>query len=236
MKQLITIAYPPTYPPAKKAFIASIEWSQIMEVDRLVKWFDSGIQPETIVDSIEEIVSTRLDQRNEKTIMFGEATTKNLHASDYLYSIAPHVPKGLISNYNLLEIKNLAANFSDNLASFLIFESRLNSYDARSDYCFAVSSKNGEREILKNLIKSGNLPEKFLKQSEWKQIGNFAKSWADPKSVLFDNIIGLWFEFDTAITTTEAPAVFSSNQHQTILYLEMQLHNILGLQKQHFLY
>ena len=177
-----------------------------MGANKMFKEFDSVIQPKDIIDPIEEIITNRLEQRNEKTIKFGEITTKNLHVSDYLFSAAPHIPQTLISNQNLFEIQNLANNFTENLTSFLIFESMLNSYDARSDYCFAVSSKNGEREILANFIKSGHLADKFLKQSEWKQLGNFARSWTDPNSILYDNVIGLWFEFDTASILPDAPA------------------------------
>ena len=125
---------------------------------------------------------------------------------DYLDFIEKYVPENLISQNNFSQLKTIAGNFSDNLTSFLIFESRLDSYDGRSDFCFAVSSKNGEREILSNFIKSGNLPNSFLKQDEWKQLGNFAESWADPKSILYDSILGLWFEFDTASSISDAPA------------------------------
>ena len=177
-----------------------------MGVSKVFREFDSIIQPKSIIDPIQEIINDRLEQRNEKTTMFGEIKTKNLHVSDYLYSVAPHMPQTLISNQNLNEIRTLSNNFTGNLTSFLIFESRLNSYNARSDYCFAVSSKNGERENLADLIKSGHLSEKFLKQSEWKQLGDFAKSWADPKSILYENVKGLWFEFDTASKISDAPA------------------------------
>jgi hypothetical protein len=176
-----------------------------MGVNKVLRESDSIIQPESIIDPIQEIINDRLEQRNEKTTIFEDIKTKNLQISDYLYSVASHIPQTLISNQNLNEIRTLSNNFTGNLTSFLIFESRLNSYNARSDYCFAVSSKNGEREVLKDLIKGKNLPYAFLNQSEWKQLGDFAESWTDTKSILYDSIIGLWFEFDTASTIIDAP-------------------------------
>lgn len=146
----------------------------------------------------------------ETSRIFKELLSEELKPSDYITLVESYIPKELISSTCLGEIKNLASNFSENMSSFLIFESRLKSFDAKSDYCFAVSSKNGEREILADLIKSGHLVDKFSKQSEWIQLGNFVKNWIDPKSIIYDNVIGLWFEFDTAgeISNAPTPSIF----------------------------
>ncbi len=116
----------------------------------------------------------------------------------------------MISDNNLVKIKKLSDKLSDEITSFLIFESRLNSYEAKSDFCFAVSSNNGEREILYDSIKNKRLPPTFLEKTEWKQLGNFTEKWVNPKSMLYDSIIGLWFEFDTAsnISDNPAPSIF----------------------------
>jgi len=137
-------------------------------------------------------------------------SSRNLEPTDYLHLIESHLPKELISPQNFIEIKALASNFSGNLTSFQIFESRLNSYKTKADYCFAISYKNEERETLLNLIKNNSLPKHLLEQSEWKQVGNFVKSWADQKSILYDNVLGIWFEFDTAssISDTPIPSIF----------------------------
>ena len=131
-------------------------------------------------------------------------------AVDYLHFIEQYIPKELISHQNFSQLTDLANILSGNLTSFLIFESRLGTSDARSDYCFAVSSMNGEREHLKNLIKSRTFPETLLNQSEWQQIENFATVWADFDSVLNNKIRGIWFEFDTATSSSETlvPSVF----------------------------
>ena len=127
------------------------------------------------------------------------------HPYDYLNLIEPHMPKELLSKKNYSEIKNVANYFKHNLTSFFGFETKLNSADARSDYLFAISSKKGERESLVNIIKNNHLPESFRNQPEWQQVGNFAESWANPKSVLYNNVLGMWFEFDTSGSPSEIP-------------------------------
>ena len=141
----------------------------------------------------------------EKNIQNRDSSLKYLHAVDYLHLIESHIPGELVSSKNFDEIKNLANHFTGGLTSFFGFESRLSDSKARSDYLFAVSSMKGEREALLNLIKNGNLPKPFHNKSEWKQICNFATAWADSKSILHDNVLGLWFEFDTSSHSSEMP-------------------------------
>ncbi len=180
-------------------------WVQSMGVDKLIKGFDSEIQPESIVDSIPEDLPAQLDKGNEKTIMFEEYPTKDLHPSDYLSTIAPHISEEIISSKNFAEIKSLAQHLKGNLTSFFGFESRLTSTNARSDYLIAVSSQKGERDSLLNLIKNGELPSRFLDKQEWRNVGTFTENWADPASILYNNVLGLWLEFDTADESIETP-------------------------------
>lgn len=177
-----------------------------MGEDRVNSEFNSEITPEYIKDSITDLSNLREKLQTEIKKIGEFSSIKLTHASEYISSVAKYMPRNLISNQYLMKMKSLADNFTDDLTSFLIFESRLNSYDAKSDYCFAVSSKNGEREILADHFKNKTLPEPFLKQSEWQQLGDFVNSWTDPKSILYDSITGIWFEFDTASESSNAPA------------------------------
>ena len=129
---------------------------------------------------------------------------------DYLDFIEKYVPEDLISQNNFSQLKNLAGNFAGGLTSFFGFESCLDSPEPQTDYLIAISSEKGERDALVNLIKNRNLPEVFHDQSEWKQVSNFALKWADPKSKLYNNVLGLWFEFDMASSSSEfaIPGVF----------------------------
>jgi len=181
-----------------------------MGQDKLNTEFNSDSTPESIKNSISVSSDLRKELQTEIKKIGGFSSISLPYASEYILSVAKYMPKDLISNQHLMNIKILADNFTDNLTSFLIFESRLNSYDAKSDYCFAVSSKSGEREILSDQFKNKTLPESFLKQSEWQQLGEFVNSWTDPKSILYDSIIGIWFEFDTAseISNDPAPSIF----------------------------
>lgn len=128
-----------------------------------------------------------------------------LQPIDYLLSVEPYVTTELISQKNYAQIKQLADQFTGGITSFFGFESRLNSPDARSDYLFAVSARRGEREALASLFQNGSLPEAFFQQPEWQQVRKLALTWADPHSILYNNVLGLWFEFDTAESSPETP-------------------------------
>ena len=132
-------------------------------------------------------------------------SSRILQPVDYLLLVEPYIAKELISRKNYAEIKQLADQFTGGITSFFGFETRLNSLDARSDYLFAVSSKKGEREALANLLQNGGLSQRFLQKSEWQHVKDFVLSWVDPKSILYDNVLGLWFEFDTAKSFSETP-------------------------------
>ena len=97
---------------------------------------------------MEENISNRLKPQPENTKMYKDSTLKFSRASDYLCSIASHIPDELISTQNFAEIKNIADKLRGGLTSFFGFESRLTSTNARSDYLVAVSSMKSEREDL----------------------------------------------------------------------------------------
>jgi hypothetical protein len=141
----------------------------------------------------------------QETIQLHKPSLKNLNAVQYLSSVEGFVPKNLISAQNYSEMKNLASHFTGGITSFFGFESRLGSSDARADYLFAVSSRKGEREALAALIKNKQLPEEFLSKPEWQKASQFVLEWANPLSILYNNVLGLWFEFDMAENSTETP-------------------------------
>lgn len=140
-----------------------------------------------------------------ETIQLRKPSLKNLTAVQYLSSVESNIPDELISAQNFTEMKKLASHFSRGVTSFFGFESRLNSSDARADYLFAVSSQKGEREALANLIRSGELPEEFMNKPEWQNACKFVLEWVNPDSILYNNVLGLWFEFDMMENSSETP-------------------------------
>ncbi|MEF8848259.1 MAG: hypothetical protein V5A68_03910 [Candidatus Thermoplasmatota archaeon] len=183
-----------------------------MGADKMTKGLqniDSSINPTlsrgmTPTEKLKEESISNFDQPQKTRMLLNEAS-RDLHPYHYLSMVEPHLSSKLISDESLSKIKKLGRHFQDNITSFLIFETRLKSDEAKSDYCFAVSSRNGEREKLLNLLNNGHLPDAFLEKDEWKQLNNFVKSWAHPKSLLYNNVLGLWFEFDTASSIPRAP-------------------------------
>jgi hypothetical protein len=124
---------------------------------------------------------------------------------DYLNHIESSIPKGLISQQNYDEIKTLASFFKANITSFFGFETRLHKNDGKVDYLFAISKKNNEREELLRLFEDNKLPSEFMKHEKWKQIKKLVQTWSDKSSILYDKVLGLWFEFDTASESKEIP-------------------------------
>lgn len=102
-------------------------------------------------------------------------------------------------------MQRLASFFSASITSFFGFESRLTSTKAQADYLFAVSSLREERDALANLIRKKAFPEKFLNIPEWHNICRFVLEWADPDSLVYQNILGMWFEFDMVENSSETP-------------------------------
>jgi len=144
-----------------------------------------------------------------ETIHLRKPSLKNLTAVQYLSSVESNIPDVLISAQNFTEMKKLASHLTGGITSFFGFESHLNSSDARADFLFAVSSKRGEREALAQVFTNGSLPKEFRSMKEWQNVGKLAAAWADPSSVLYDKVIGLWFEFDTAVSSeTSVPSIF----------------------------
>ena len=168
-----------------------------------------SIKPTEQIEDFREIkiedIRNFSEKQDPQTIMFSKPSTHVFHSTDFLLTVAPNISEDLISTQNLTEIQNLAQHLKGGITSFFGFEFRLTSTKARSDYLIAVSSQKGEREALVNTIKNGNLPKKFLQQKEWHQVRKLTEQWADPKSILHKNILGLWLEFDTAKEDIKTP-------------------------------
>jgi hypothetical protein len=145
-----------------------------------------------------------------ETVRLRIPSLKNLTPAQYLTSLEPFLPKGLIAAQNYTEIRKLASYFTPGVTSFFGFETRLGTPDACADYLFAVSSKKEEREALVNFLQNENEATQLLQRQEWRHIRDFAITWADPASELYTNVLGLWLEFDTANSShdTPVPCVF----------------------------
>ncbi|MFO7677027.1 MAG: hypothetical protein R6V50_01395 [Thermoplasmatota archaeon] len=136
---------------------------------------------------------------------------QNIQPKDYLDIVSSNIPKELISEDNYEEIKNIADNFRGSLTSFFGFETSLMDSQPRSDYLFAISSKFNEREELLTILERNGLPESLLKKRVWTNVKTFTKKWAEKDTIINNNILGLWFEFDAANTERDAeiPGIFT---------------------------
>jgi hypothetical protein len=178
---------------------------------RMNRFGEYGFTTEGDISSFGEL--TRFQNRNKfivETVTIRKPSMKRLHTVDYLSSLQPHIPKELISSDNYSEMLHLASSFKGPMTSFFGFETRLNAPEAKADYLFAISSLKNERETLATLIKNKSLPDEFLRRSEWQNISNFIREWANPQSILYHHILGMWFEFDITECSSEpiVPCIF----------------------------
>ena len=151
-----------------------------------------------------EDIRTFSEESSKQTVMFTKPSYNIFHPTDFLLTVAPNISRDLISSQNFNEIQNLAKYLKEGVTSFFGFEFHLASSKARSDYLVAVSSQKKEREALLNAI--DNLPENLSQQKEWQQVRKLTEQWANPNSILHNNILGLWLEFDTSNEDLGIPA------------------------------
>lgn len=174
------------------------------ETGKIQYGFEPSQHVGSIVDQVKHLRSMKKPSGFHRACVSEHGSTVP-HITTYLHTIEPHISTDLISLDNYSEIKKLAGIFTGDLTSFFGFETRLHSDLNRSDYLFAVSSKNGERERLHHLLHSGTIPDHYFSHPAWQRIRSLVDLWADPQSALHHNIKGLWFEFDTAQTDQEIP-------------------------------
>jgi len=125
--------------------------------------------------------------------------------NDYLNQIKNHIPNEIISTDNYGEIQELAEYFNNNITSFFGFETNLIDNISKSDYLFAVSSKNGEREELLNILQNNSFSERINHTHSWRNIKKFTEQWSEPNTIINENVLGLWFEFDTSKSFSSLP-------------------------------
>lgn len=181
-----------------------IGWNKKMGVNIVFKSFDPGISFNDMIIageiSLEEV---SVPEDNQISKMFNDF--EELPPYEYLNLIEANVPDKLISTNNYSQIKNIAKFFKNNITSFFGFETNICNNNSKSDYLFAISSRNGEREALLQLLESGIFPSSFINNSEWQNIYRFTKEWANSESILFSKVHGLWLEFDSNEYSNETP-------------------------------
>lgn len=138
-------------------------------------------------------------------MLLRKPSLRGLTARQYLSSIESYIPEEIISPQNYAEMKTLASSFTSCITSFFGFETRLNNPDASSDYLFAISSMKGEREALRDMLEKGCFPIKCMDLVVWQHIRDFTKEWTNPNSLLYNNVFGLWLEFDKAELSSPIP-------------------------------
>jgi len=181
-----------------------IGWNKKMGVNIVFKSLDPGISFNDLIIAGEiPFEDNSTPEEHQITRMFNEI--EELHPYEYLNLIESNIPDKLISTMNYFEIKNLAKIFQNKITSFFGFETDISNNDKKSDYLFAISSRNGEREALLQLLENDVLPASFLNNSKWQNIHRFTKEWSNSDSILFSKVHGLWFEFDSSEFSNEIP-------------------------------
>jgi hypothetical protein len=157
---------------------------------------------ENIIRHVEEY---HHQQILEHSITQREILSKNANPTEYLCLVEPFLSEELVSSQNFVEIRNLAEYFTGGVTSFFGFETSLTKSENQSDFLFAVSSKRGEREALVNLMKNHDFLTLFGKNPAWQHVIKFSSAWINPDSMLYEKVLGIWFEFDAKDLVTDSP-------------------------------
>jgi hypothetical protein len=164
--------------------------------------FDRAFESSLFIELREQWIRNRFIM---DTVLLRKPSLKELSAASFLSVVESDIPVDLICSQKLFEMKKLASCFTGAITSFFGFESHLNSSKPSADYLFAVSSMRREREALATLVKEQSLPKEFFKKKEWKNVCDFVLEWSNKDSVLYQNVLGMWFEFDMAENSSETP-------------------------------
>jgi len=140
-----------------------------------------------------------------ETVQLKKPSLKGLNATRFLSIVESSISEDFISSENFIEMQKLASCFSGSITSFFGFESHLNSTKAHADYLFAVSSMRGERDALAKLIREKTLPKEFIDKPEWQNTCKFVLEWANQDSILYQKVLGMWFEFDMVENSSQTP-------------------------------
>jgi hypothetical protein len=108
---------------------------------------------------------------------------------DYLDPVAPGLAP-LISDGSLRSVSLMAEELPGSLAhSTFGLECPLGGKTGRVDLLLCATAASGGRGALLTLVSSTS-------GEQWRGIGNFARAWADPSSLLHANADRVWLEFD----------------------------------------
>jgi hypothetical protein len=92
--------------------------------------------------------------------------------------------------------------------------------DARpaADFSVAVMASRGDHAALARGDSTGITPPTPLDNPDWTRIHRFARSWADPSSLLSHIVEEVWLEFDVCLTRnapSNTPSVFFRIEYQS---------------------
>jgi len=117
-----------------------------------------------------------------------------ISVAEYLDTVAPHIPAGLISPQYLGAIREVASCLPGAMAFRTFgFECALSDPAPDADFLISLGRSDGGPDIL-----AGTLPG-------WQRIRTFGKQWADPASPLHDQVDDVWLEFDMRENRSKPP-------------------------------
>jgi hypothetical protein len=126
--------------------------------------------------------------------------------ADYVTAaVAPHVPRELISNEALADIRHVAALLPGPLTDFFGFECRLGTDEATADFLVCCRIRHGSREILAGRRSDCSLRAALQDHPVWRRIRAFSEAWDTPASLLHDAVHNIWLEFDIDGTRDPIP-------------------------------
>jgi hypothetical protein len=128
-----------------------------------------------------------------------------------LRALAPCLPRDLVAAASLRQIAATVGRLPVAVTGLFGFECRLGDSAATADFAFRVTRLHGGHAVLASLSAAHALPPAWREHPVWHRLGQFCAHWAEPTSVLHDNVRELWLEFDVGDASTPPvplPSVF----------------------------
>jgi hypothetical protein len=129
---------------------------------------------------------------------------------EYVRPIAAGVSPRLISPSAFSDISSVSRVLPTTLAyNTFGFECRLGEELPRADFLVLATSSCG-RDSLAGNHPTSTLPAYLMADPVWRRVRNFAASWAEPSSPLYQTVDNVWLEFDVngEVPDVPVPSVF----------------------------
>lgn len=137
----------------------------------------------------------------------------NFSLGDYFPPLERRLSRALISERQLIRIRDYANQVPGQVSAFFGFECHLGIGEASADLLFCSTQLEGHSKVLAGQHKKVALPDAFFELPAWRKVQEFCVKWEDPASSIHQKLFNIWLEFDIAKSEPPySPSIFFGTQ------------------------